>query len=252
MIRRFLPILILFLLIALTVVCGKAIEEACDAADKPTVKDLLALPPSEMQTVLGGIYESSMWVAEAVAKDKSTIKSIETVTDLAETMKLIVDAASADKKMELLRLHPDLNQKEEQIKNLTDESQEEQSRSGLALFTKEEEATFDQLKSVYNNRFKFPFILAVRNASKHTILAALEGRVKHTPEVEFAEAISQVHKIAWMRLLAKLDLSDAKGFLTCHVLDTANGIPGKQPVSIICSLSTINHLQFSQRFLFSY
>jgi hypothetical protein len=36
-----------------------------------------------------------------------------------------------------------------------------------------------------------------------------------------------VHKIAWMRLLTKFDLSDAKGFLTCHVLDTANGCPGK-------------------------
>jgi len=70
--------------------------------------------------------------------------------------------------------------------------------------------------------------LAVRNATKLTVLAALEGRSKNPPEAEFATALEQVHKIAWMRLLSKIDVSDAKGFLTCHVLDTANGCPGKE------------------------
>ena len=206
-------------------------KETCDT---PTVKALLQMPDEEIKTFLGGIYEHSVWVAEAfLVENKKSTTDIETVTGLAEAMKVIVDGASAEKKMELLRLHPDLNQKVEQLKSLTAESQEEQSRSGLGSLTADEEATFTKLNTAYKEKFKFPFILAVRNASKHTILAALRGRVKHTPETEFVAAVSQVHKIAWMRLLTKLDTSDAKGFLTCHVLDTASGIPGEHIILLL-------------------
>ena len=66
-----------------------------------------------------------------------------------------------------------------------------------------------------------------RNASKFTVLSALEGRLPNSPEKEVFVSLEQVHKIAWMRLLSKLNTDDAPGFLTCHVLDTANGIPGK-------------------------
>lgn len=43
-------------------------------------------------------------------------------------------------------------------------------------------------------------------------------------------ALIQVDKIAWMRLLEKMDVyRDGKnqGFLTCHVLDTAHGCPAE-------------------------
>ena len=66
------------------------------------------------------------------------------------------------------------------------------------------------------SKFGFPFILAVRNASKNTVLSALEGRLPHSVEKEFVTAMEQVHKIAWMRLLSKINTDDAKGFLTCH------------------------------------
>ena len=198
------------------------------------------MPEEEIKTFLGGIYEHSVWVAEAfLAENKKSTTAIETATGLAEAMKVIVDGAAAEKKMELLRLHPDLNQKVEQLKSLTAESQEEQSRSGLGSLTADEEAMFTKLNTAYKEKFKFPFILAVRNASKHTILAALEGRVKHTPEVEFVAALTQVHKIAWMRLLTKLDTSDAKGFLTCHVLDTASGIPGEQIIIFLFAVDLL-------------
>ena len=39
-----------------------------------------------------------------------------------------------------------------------------------------------------------------------------------------AECLSQVHKIAWMRL-RQLVQPNPTGFLTCHVLDTARGCP---------------------------
>lgn len=206
---------------------------------KPTVKDLLSRPADEIVQLLGGIYEHSPWVAEGlVAKLESNSSNdganekngMETVSALAVAMRDIVDASPAKRKLELLRAHPDLCHKVGKLKDLTEESQEEQSRAGLQSLTDDELERFNKFNAQYRERFDFPFILAVRNATKHTVLAALQGRVSNTVEDETVCAIAQVHKIAWMRLLAALDTSDAKGFLTCHVLDTANGCPGEYNV----------------------
>jgi 2-oxo-4-hydroxy-4-carboxy-5-ureidoimidazoline decarboxylase len=142
-------------------------------------------------------------------------------------MKAIVEGASYEQKLALLQAHPDLCEKVGKLETLTKDSQEEQSRSGLQSLTETELASFNEMNDAYRTKCGFPFILAVRNASKQTVLAALEGRLhNNSVETEFTIAMQQVHKIAWMRLLAKFNTDDAQGFLTCHVLDTANGIPG--------------------------
>ena len=46
----------------------------------------------------------------------------------------------------------------------------------------------------------FPFIIAVRDHSKASILAAFEQRITHDRETEFAEACRQVERIAEFRL----------------------------------------------------
>jgi 2-oxo-4-hydroxy-4-carboxy-5-ureidoimidazoline decarboxylase len=190
---------------------------------KPTVTELLAKSDNEIIAFLGGIYEHSSWVAQDLVKvDTSAIR---TVTGLANAMKSIVDGSSQDRKMELLRAHPDLCEKVGKLEELTKESREEQSRAGLQSLTEDEVTLFNKYNTEYREKFGFPFILAVRNASKNTVLSALEGRVGNPNEVEFVGALQQVHKIAWMRLLSSLNTDDAQGFLTCHVLDTANGCP---------------------------
>jgi 2-oxo-4-hydroxy-4-carboxy-5-ureidoimidazoline decarboxylase len=198
-----------------------------DLKMKPSLRELLSKPTPEIVDFLGTIYEHSPWVAEdLIAQSVETLSSISTLTLLASAMKRIVDEASNETKLQLLMSHPDLCEKVGALETLTNESQEEQSRSGLQSLTNEELERFTKLNTEYRKKFGFPFILAVRNATKFTVLAALTGRVSNTVEVEFVTALQQVHKIAWMRLLAKIDTSDAKGFLTCHVLDTASGCPG--------------------------
>ena len=81
------------------------------------------------------------------------------------------------------------------------------------------------MHEVYRKNFGFPFILAVRHATKDTIFSAIMGRMNNPKEVEVVTALEQIHKIAWMRILTKLKSNEPSGFLTCHVLDTANGIP---------------------------
>lgn len=192
----------------------------------PTVKELLVKPVAEISSFLGGIYEHSAWVSEQLVQNLDSYASCETVTEIAALLKQIVNDASAVKKMALLCAHPDLCEKVGKLESLTQESQEEQSRSGLQSLTEEEMVSFNEFNEAYRTKFGFPFILAVRNATKFTVLAALEGRLPNPVEKEFVISLEQVHKIAWMRLLSKLSVADAKGFLTCHVLDTANGCPG--------------------------
>jgi len=229
---RFVGILV-FVVAIMSVVGGGAAaggeEESCtdDASNntKPSIVELFSRSREEIQDFLGSIYEESPWVAEQFldTKDKAAIES---VTDLAGALKDVVDGASRERKMELLLSHPDLCERtQKKLESLTQESQDEQSSAGLQSLSEEEFDRFTKLNDSYREKFGFPFILAVRGASKYTVLAALEGRLSKPVEVEFVQALAQVHKIAWMRLLAALDTTDAKGYLTCHVLDTANGVP---------------------------
>jgi 2-oxo-4-hydroxy-4-carboxy-5-ureidoimidazoline decarboxylase len=181
-----------------------------------TVSDLISQPPETIVNEIGGIYEHSPWVVETLLKEEETSK-ITTVSELAARLKLIVNEASDDKKLTLLQAHPDLCEKVEAMKLLTVESQEEQSKSGLQSMEGEELDKFKSMNESYRTKFGFPFILAVRNASKSTVLSALEGRLENSSsQREFMVALDQVHNIAWMRLLSKVNTDDAAGFLTCH------------------------------------
>lgn len=216
---------------------------------KPSVKELREFSSEKLVSFLGPIYEKSVWVAEALVSDAS-LSSVNTVSELATLMKAVVDNSPREKKMNLLLSHPDLCHKISEASSLTEESKDEQSRAGLQSLTPAENERFQSLNSAYREKFSFPFILAVRNATKYTVLSALEGRSKNSVEQEFSQALSQVHKIAWMRLLQKIDTSDAKGFLTCHVLDTANGCPGKSCGSVLFFLVSTPPLTCTLSLLF--
>mmetsp|Transcript_37439 Transcript_37439/g.54803 ORF Transcript_37439/g.54803 Transcript_37439/m.54803 type:complete len:355 (-) Transcript_37439:668-1732(-) len=196
--------------------------------EKPTVPDLLNRSKEDIIAYLGGIYEHSSWVAEQFHESLQTQNSTaapKTVSELFRAMKEIVNNASHESKLELLKNHPDLCEKIERLSNLTEASRVEQSRAGLGSLTSDERAKFTSLNNAYKAKFGFPFILAVRNATKYTVLSSIEGRVGNMVEAEFVAALGQVHKIAWMRLLAGVRIDNPAGFLTCHVLDTANGCP---------------------------
>jgi len=172
------------------------------------------------QAAVGGCYEKSPWVAERAFGEGP----FDSIAALAAALKKTVEAASDDEKLALLRAHPDLAGKAALAGDLTEESKGEQARAGLGSLTKAELDKFSELNAAYKAKFGFPFILAVKNASKRTILGAFARRVEGDAAAERAEALSQVHKIAWMRLLDAVACKPV-GFLTCHVLDTARGCP---------------------------
>jgi 2-oxo-4-hydroxy-4-carboxy-5-ureidoimidazoline decarboxylase len=88
---------------------------------------------------------------------------------------------------------------------LTADSAREQAGAGLNACTPAEFAELQALNLAYRQRFGWPFIIAVTGLSRTDILAAMRQRLARAPEDEFAEALSQIVRIANIRLNALLD-----------------------------------------------
>ncbi len=153
-----------------------------------------------------GIYEHSPWVAQ---KAWSEIESADNKTffdnclELALVMRNIVDKSNYDSKLALLNAHPDLAGKIALAGELTKESANEQAGAGLDTCTEEELKHFHYLNSTYKVRNGFPFIMAVKGATKNVILDGFQTRINNNANEEFALAIEEVHKIALFRLQEK-------------------------------------------------
>ncbi|MEY4984339.1 MAG: hypothetical protein RIR62_2605, partial [Pseudomonadota bacterium] len=61
-------------------------------------------------------------------------------------------------------------------------------------------ATFQRLNTDYVTKHGFPFIIAVRDNTKESILAAFQTRISNDTATEFATACRQVERIAELRL----------------------------------------------------
>ena len=148
-------------------------------------------------TRFGGVYEHSPWVAE-----KAFAMGPPAPEALPAVMRQIVEDAGHEAQLALLRAHPDLAGKLAKSGALTSESTSEQASAGLDQCTDEEFAEFTALNERYKARFGFPYILAVRGRNKAEILENFRSRVGNAPEVEFREALDQVHQIAALRFEA--------------------------------------------------
>ena len=163
--------------------------------------------PSEMDQesfveAFGGIFEHSAWIAEG-AHRLELGPAHDCAAGVHNALARIFRSASEGQRLGVLRAHPDLAGKLAQAKRLTAESTSEQASAGLDALTDEERAAFTELNQRYTETFGFPFIIAVRDHNKASILAAFQRRVNNDPSVEFEEACRQVERIAELRLLEK-------------------------------------------------
>lgn len=145
----------------------------------------------------GGIYEHSPWVAEECFDLAAGIDDVEA---LAAVFAAWVDRADRERKLALIRAHPDLAGKVAIRDELTRESKAEQASAGIDQCTKEEFEQFQELNSRYKDKFGFPFVMAVRYSSRQQILAAFASRLGNDRETEFDTAIREIHRIARLRL----------------------------------------------------
>ena len=156
---------------------------------------------ADFVALLDGTYEHSPWIAERAAAARPFASLAALKVELAR----VVRQASVDEQLGLIRAHPELAGKAAVAGELTAESTNEQQKAGLTACTPEEFAKLQQLNAAYNTRFGFPFIVAVRGPrgtgfTRQEIIATFERRLRAHPDVERAECLRQIHRIAEIRL----------------------------------------------------
>jgi len=154
------------------------------------------IPESEFVALLGGIFEHSPWVAQGVAGQRP----FASVASLHQAMVACIQAAGREAQLNLIRAHPELAGKAAVRGELTAESTSEQAGAGLNLCSPEEFARLTDLNQRYNEKFGFPFILAVRGYDRAGIIAIFARRLENDVEQEINECLTQIYKIGQLRL----------------------------------------------------
>jgi N-carbamoyl-L-amino-acid hydrolase len=166
-----------------------------------TVQQLNDASQEAFAALLHGTYEHSPWVVERAY----AARPFASLPALKRALVEVVRDAGTDAQLALIRAHPQLAGRAMQSNALTRESSNEQSKAGLTHCTPDELDRIAKLNAAYEARFGFPFILAVRGPRgdglrKAEIFATFERRLVHPREVERAEALRNIHRIAELRL----------------------------------------------------
>ena len=141
------------------------------------------------------IFEKTKWIAERLYNQKP-FNSFE---DLCSKILEIFKTTSKKNQLKIIKAHPDLADKTK-ISLLNIDSRTEQSRAGLDQCSEKEFIEFKNLNNEYKKKFGFPFILAVEGKNKAEILNKFKKRILNSADDEFKESISQVCRIANLRL----------------------------------------------------
>ena len=178
----------------------------------------------EFVAALGNVFEYSPWIAEQVAP----ARPFAGVQQLFDAMKAVVDQTAPDRRLDLIRGHPDLANRTQRAAGLTAESSAEQNGAELDRLSDAEFEAFERVNSTYRTKFGFPYIVCARRHTKGSILRDFERRLPNDIATEVQHSINEIYRIAALRV-AELVVSDDRlgvyGRLSTHVLDTHSGRP---------------------------
>jgi 2-oxo-4-hydroxy-4-carboxy-5-ureidoimidazoline decarboxylase len=141
---------------------------------------------------LGAVFEETPTIAWQAWSDRP----FRDVADLHQKMVQVVNGMSAEEQLALIKAHPDLGSRAK----MAEASVQEQAGVGLDRLSPEEYQRFQFLNQTYRTTFGFPFIIAVKNHTKASILNAFEQRLKNSMEIEKQQALSEIAQIAQFRL----------------------------------------------------
>lgn len=162
-----------------------------------SLAELNQMSQEEFVKVLGAVFEDT----PAIARSSWHHRPFADVMQLHQSMVDVVNGMSQNEKLTLIRAHPDLGSKAK----MAEASVKEQAGVGLDRLTASEYDRFQLLNSAYKDKFDFPFIVAVKNHTKDSILAAFERRLENTVDVEMLQALAEIAQIAQFRLLDLVD-----------------------------------------------
>ncbi|MFK7966826.1 MAG: 2-oxo-4-hydroxy-4-carboxy-5-ureidoimidazoline decarboxylase [Burkholderiaceae bacterium] len=176
-----------------------------------SLAQLNAVDVDEFVLLLAGIYEKADWVARAAAQHRPFM----TLASLKRGLVEAVRDAPADQQRVLLEQHPDLGVATQSLAERA-QSAREQKAAGLADIDDQMRSRLATLNQDYRSRFGMPFILAAGGPrglglSPAEIEATLVRRLTRNRNLEFAENLRQLHRIAELRLNQRLGFSPALG-----------------------------------------
>lgn len=206
-----------------------------------TLSDLNTCEAGVFVEALRGIYEHSPWIAGRAAG----LRPFASLAALKQALQATVTQATQDEQLALLRAHPELAGKAAIAGELTAESSGEQAASGLNRCSPEEYALLHDLNARYNEKFGFPFILAVkgptgRGLTRAAIIATFDRRLQNTRADEMREALRQVHRIAEIRLNELLKVQHRFGPQVMDWAETLGGISDSAD-NLTCAYMTPAH-----------
>jgi 2-oxo-4-hydroxy-4-carboxy-5-ureidoimidazoline decarboxylase len=156
------------------------------------IAEVNEMPQDVYISFFGDVAEKSPWLAMRTLRYAPFASREALVTAYVTVLK----SANQSEKLALIKAHPDLATR---VK-LSDTSAQEQKGAGLDTLNEEELARFNELNATYTSQFGFPFIFAVKGATKHQILESFERRLSSSQHDEFALAIDMICRIMRFRI----------------------------------------------------
>ncbi|MCG2586042.1 allantoate amidohydrolase [Massilia sp. TS11] len=212
-----------------------------------TLATLNSCSPADFVAALHGIYEHSPWIPERAA----AARPFATPAALKLALQRVVEAASSEEQLGLIRAHPELAGKAAVRGELTAESTQEQAGAGLNQCSAEEYATLHRLNAEYNIKFGFPFILAVKGPdgqglNRSQIIASFARRLQRQRDEEMAECLRQIHRIAELRLHDLLGLQRAFGDRVMQWAETLGALSDSSE-GLTCAYMSPAHRQTAEQ-----
>ena len=158
-----------------------------------SVSHLNQLGQMQFVALLGGLFEQTPQIA-ALAWQKRPFQDWQ---HLFHHLITTVVSLPDSEQVRLIRVHPDLGSR----LKMAEASVREQVGAGLDQLTSAEYQLFQAYNQQYQEYFGFPFIIAVRNHTKASILQAFTERMLNERLQEQCIAIAEIIEIARWRLL---------------------------------------------------
>ena len=164
--------------------------------EKLSVEEVNRMDRGLFVSRFGGVFERSPWVAEGAWERRP----FEDLDGLHGAFVWTVSDAPEERRVALIRAHPDLAGKAALAGELTEESANEQASAGLDRLSPAEYERFHRLNAAYREKFGLPYVVCVRDHTKETIFAGAERRLSNTREEEIGAALYEISRISRLRL----------------------------------------------------
>lgn len=160
--------------------------------NESVMRAINAMSRTDFVEVFGSVVNDAPWAAE----EAWACRPFADISALKSTVMAMVRGAPEEARLRVLRSYPGLevflavaSPRKQIFSGVT-------APAGLDQLSPEDYAQFRSLNKAYQARFDIPFILDAEGMTKEGVMAVLEQRLRHEPEVEEAIAFREVERLA--------------------------------------------------------